>query len=718
MKFEEVGAKWGLATPAISQGTALADLDGDGDLDMVSNQLGKEVGVFRNDTSAPRIAVRLHGTNGNTAAIGARVTLKNGAVPSQFQEIMAGGRYLSSDEALRVFAVGAHPGTMQLEVRWPSGRLSTLINIQANQLYELHETGLPDRAASPAPTIPTPLFVDVSPMLAHVHHDDPFDDFARQPLLSRKLSQLGPGVGWVDLNNDGWDDVVIGSGRGGYVGAFLNQQGKQFIRETNAPFQRPVHRDQNSVLASGGAVILGSANWEDGSTNGGAVRIHDYRRKVSGELILGIESSTGPICSGDLDGDGDLDLFVGSRVVAGRYPEAAASKWFRNEGGRFVLAQRLETASLVSGAVLGDLDNDGDLDLVLAPEWGALQIWRNEGGKFVKADLGLGALTGWWNSIALADFDEDGKLDLVAGNWGLNHPYPATLEHPYTLYYGDLRGDGGVDLIDAYFLGERQSEVPFRSMTLVGPILPFIRENMNSFAAYGKASLGDVYGERLKGCGRLQAGTFASMVFLNRGTHFEPRLLPNEAQWSPCFGLAAGDLDGDGHIDLALSQNFSSYAGDGWRNDASRGLILLGDGHGQFHVEPHSGLTIYGDGRGLALADFDQDGRLDILAAQNGAATKLYRNQRARPGLRVILQGDSANGAGVGAQLRAHFHYGWGGLIQTCAGSGYGSQDSLVPIVGGTAAPQHLAVRWPGRGWVTNDVPIGTREIVLTRPSH
>lgn len=730
-RFTNVSRKWGFDSTRLSQGIALGDLDSDGDFDLVINCLNQPALLYKNNSTAPRILVRLKGSPPNTRGIGSRVTIKVPGLPDQSQEILAGGRYLSSDEPARVFAVGSTTNWAQIEVRWRGGRVTRITNAPANTVWEISESegstgdARPSPIANPNPSPSNrPMFSDLRSRLQHDAAEEPFDDLLRQPSAPLRLDRSGGGIAVGDWNNDGVDDLLIAGGKGRSIDVIPAVPGGGLSRSGLTSILTNSQEDITALLhlRSRGRSCLVSAlsNHESPAGTQSLVQLRSATAG-GGATVVNLFSSAATIRSlaaADFDNDGLLDLFAGASSVPGRFPESGPSAVILG-----CLEARPRTKTLncgkVSASLFADLNQDGRPELITAGLWEPIRIWSMVHGEITEttASLGIENSTGLWMAGGAGDFDGDGRTDLVLGGWGQNSEWLATMSSPLILAYGDFSGSGQMDLLIASPIDGTPGLIPHISLAEARSFIPWVREAFPTHSRYATAGLDSILASAPKPIQRIAAHHSSSTLLLNRGNRFDWRPLPAEAQWSPVRQIKAADLDGDGNQDLFLAQNFFSGRTDADRCDAGRGLYLRGLGNGEFvpWQSFQSGIAIDGEQAGAVLLDDDLDGRMDLAVTQVADSTVHLRNLNSRVCLRVGVDAGEANPDGIGAAIRwissdGNFR---GSIFEVHAGDGTSSDTKKLLIGRGDRQGGNLEIRWPGGRVSLHAVPADALEVQL-----
>ncbi len=744
LRFEDVSAAWGLAHMGVSFGAAFGDLDGDGDLDLVYSNYEEPPTVLRNDAAGGhRVLIALRGTASNKFGVGTRVTVETDA-GVQVRDLVLARGYLSTSEPLLHFGLGEHARISKLIVDWPSGRRQVFTDLPGDRRYTITEPG--QEAVAPTPEDSKP---PVTPLFAAPTQDSGLristreknsEENVRQAFVPVTFHRRGPAAAVVNTRARGMEILVggtsaepprrlsVSSGRAGAA-----QSLPALALPAGVPagpllvFDADGDNRHDVVVAATSAALASAANelrlrLFQGTPDGG---FSPAPEAVFGDLRL----SVGALAAVDIDRDGRLDLFVGGRNLPGKYPLSPRSALLLNRGGQFedatdTLAPMLREAGLVTAALWTDLDDDGWADLVLATEWGPVRCFRNrEGTGFEDWSERAGFLTagtGWWSSLAMADFNGDGRPDFVAGNVGLNTPYRASAEHPASIYYGRFGGSGGPQIVEAYQEGDRL--YPRRTAKVLGSKIPFVLRRFPRTDAFARATLEEILGaDAIAAAQRFQATNFSSGVFLSQsdGTwRFEP--LPRVAQIAPAQGIACADFDGDGHEDIVLAQNSYAPIQQAGRFSGGIGQLLVGDGQGRFRaIAPiESGVTIPGDAKAACVLDFDEDGWPDLFLTRNNSTTLALRNE-GRPERRSLAFNlESAKAADVaGAQVTVEFANGRSRTGWVSLGASYFSQSATSCFVGYDEEnpPRRVRVRWAS-GQATDQALRGDERTVWLSP--
>lgn len=729
LRFEEMGAAWGLDHVGMSYSAAYGDLDRDGDLDLIVANLDEPLHLYRNDSQeGNRLLIALQGTQSHRSGLGARVVARAGDEVFVRQMNPYTG-YLSSNDPLIHIGLGSVEEIDDLTVHWAGGTVQTLTNVRANQWLVVEEP--PQAAGEPALSKKKPLFAEAADAIPLRHEERPFDDFARQPLLPNKLSQLGPGLAVADADGNGEDDLFLG-GAAGFPGQLLLRGPNGKTNVITDPFTADKESEDMGALffdANGDGhvdlyVVSGGVECE---ANDVTLRDRLYLGDGMGgfaraaNLLPDLRDSGGAIAAADFDRDGDIDIFVGGRSIPGAYPLTPTNRLLLNKQGRFQdqASERLRETGLVTSALWSDVDGDGWLDLLLAHEWGPVEVFHNRQGALVESrETGIESLSGWWNSIAAGDVDHDGDMDYAVMNAGLNTKYHASPEKPALLYYGDFEGDGRMYLVEAEF--ENETLFPLRGRSCSSRAMPHLENKFATFQGFAAATLEEVYPEEaLQSSHRFSATTLESGILINDGTgKFAFHALPRVAQLAPAYGVSLTDFNGDGHLDLYMLQNFFSPQLETGRMNGGVSQLLAGHGDGRFTpVDPaESGLIVPGDGMALVVTDLNGDHAPDIVASQNDDQVLTFTNRADGSWHTIELTGNQVIGA------RIDIHYGDKLLSSTelSAGGGYLSQSTskiFFTLPSGPEGEAKAVVTWPD-GQVTETMFAAGSPKVVIQPAQ
>lgn len=642
LTFEKKMQDWGLDQKTFSNGAAYADLDRDGDLDLILNNVNEEAFIYQNNSQTQNkhhyLRVQLDNAKAGVATLGAKIRLYTDEGMQFFELSNARGIY-SCSEGIAHFGLGTNPKINSLEVEWPDGKVSKINRPKADQTLVVSYNKA--RKAKTNTHSPPSLFYNSTTQvnLSCKHEENEFDDFDKQVLLPHKMSQFGPSLAVGDVNQDGREDFYLGGAAGKAGQLWLQQASQEFQLAQGPAFQKDqiaedmgaqffdVDKDGDLdlyVVSGGNEYAAQSSNYQD------RLYLNDGKGNFqkAQNALPDMQFSGSKVLPEDFDGDGDLDLLVTGRHIPWSYPEAASSKLLKNENGRFVdateLAPSLKNIGMINDAIWTDLDGDKQNEMVLLGEWTAIKVLAFDGTGFQDKteEYGLAEATGWWFSIDAADMDQDGDMDLIAGNLGLNYKYQASEEEPFEVYYYDFDRNGSKDIVLAYYnFGE---QFPLRGRACSAQQVPEIKQKFESYDLFASANITSVYeDENLSKALHLTANSFASIYLENQGKKgFTSHELPIEAQWSSVNDMLIEDFDKDGNLDILLAGNLYTAEVETPRNDAGIGLVLLGDGKGDFKAlsRSESGFFVPFDVKSLVKINKNA-----VLVGSNNAPVQQFR---------------------------------------------------------------------------------------------
>ena len=703
LTFRDVSKSWGLDHPSFSNGAVFADLDNDGDLDYVTNNINEEAFIFENTLYRKGvhpvhfIRIKVEGPLLNTQSIGTKILVYYDSGKMQYAEQQVARGYLSSVEDVVHFGLGNSTTVDSVRIFWPDGDSQKIENVKADQVLAIKyvsEAVKPFRFESSSELT---LFKNGAQELKLLfrHEEQDKIDFNLQRTLPHKFTQSGPSISVGDVNNDDRDDVVLGGSSGHPLTVFTQQSTGTFTRSEIIKGDNNIREDEGLLLFDADGdhdqdlyVVSGSIEHEPGSA---FYQHRFFRNNGNGKFELDVNALPEVKCSGscvraaDIDGDNDLDLFVGGRAITGGYPFPAESYLLKNENGKFInvtsqYCPELAKLGMITDALFTDFNNDGKSDLVVVGEFLPVTFFSNKDGKFnLVASSGIEDLSGWWNSIVGGDFDHDGDFDYVVGNLGTNNGYQVAKDHPLKIYAKDFDKNGSVDAILACYIKEslendaEKKLFPVHFWDELNSQSPKFRQQFSRYKMYGKTTMDNLLSpEDLKDALILQANHFESSYIENLGNGtFKLSALPIDIQFAPINGMVVDDVNGDSNLDILMVGN--DYGNEVFvgRYDAFKGALLLGDGKGNFEEASisKSGFSVGGDAKGLVKL-FRATGEEIFVATQNRDSLKVFlKNEMVEDKGEVFTPGPLDSWAefvyGDGRKSKIEFYHGSGYLSQS-----------------------------------------------------
>ena len=649
LEFTQMNKVWGDSVETSSNGTIYADLDNDGDLELIVNNTDDPAYILKNNSRelglAHYLTIAFNGPDGNRDGIGTRVTVHSSA-GKQTQELYFSKGFMSAKDRELHFGLGIDE-TASVEILWPDNTKQIYPKVKIDETLVVDYKNSTAQTGSEEKSANSTLFTKQNiEGLEYKHVENSFDDFKRESLLPHKMSNEGPALSVGDINGDGLEDVFVGGAIGQASALFKQNSDGSFTKALTTVFEdTSMYEDVSSLLFDADQdgdldlyVTSGGNEYSEGSPYlEDRLYINDSKGqfKLNKNALPVISNSNSCVKPVDFDKDGDLDLFIGGRQIPGKYPAPAKSYVLINQSSKdhikFTVSDFTENdvwnvLGMVTDAVWTDLNGDGFSDLVVCGEWMPIRIFENIQGKNLeeKTDqYGLTNTNGWWYSLIAKDFDKDGDIDIIGGNLGLNYKYKASNKAPFEVFADDFDTSGSNDIVLSYY--DDENLVPLRGRECSSNQMPFIKKKFPTYDSFGKAAIDDIFNKnQLESSLNLKAYTFATSYLGNNGGKFEVSKMPVETQLSSVNEIIADDFDDDGHLDLLMAGNLYASEVETPRNDALLSLFLKGLGNGQFEplAAGDSGLMTKGTVKGVQLIRVNGDKK--VVFAKNDDALEIF----------------------------------------------------------------------------------------------